>query len=58
MSSLNKKITDFLEEAGSEHEILHFLYNLNNKEFDKGNQTVYYSGPYWDNREIKATFLS
>ena len=55
MSSLNKKITDFLEKAGSEHEILHFLYNLNNKEFDKGNQTVYYSGPYWDNSEIIAT---
>ena len=54
MPSINEKINNFLKDIGSEHDILHFLYNLNSKEFDKKNQTVYYSGPYWDNKEIVA----
>ena len=31
MSSLNEQITSFLESVGEDNDILHFLYNLNNK---------------------------
>ena len=36
-------------------------YLLNSKKFMPGESTVWYSGPYWDNREIEAaidTFLN
>jgi CDP-6-deoxy-D-xylo-4-hexulose-3-dehydrase len=36
-------------------------YLLNSKKFTPGESTVWYSGPYWDNREIEAaidTFLN
>jgi len=36
-------------------------YLLNSKPFTPGESTVWYSGPYWDNREIEAaldTFLN
>ncbi len=54
MSSLNEQITSFLESVGEDNDILHFLYNLNNKKFDRKNQSIYYSGPFWDNKEAIA----
>jgi CDP-6-deoxy-D-xylo-4-hexulose-3-dehydrase len=36
-----------------------YIYNAKN--FEKGKTTIYYSGPYWDNKEIEAainTFLN
>jgi len=54
MSSLNEEITDFLESVGKDNDILHFLYNMNNKKFDRKNQSIFYSGPFWDNKEVVA----
>jgi CDP-4-dehydro-6-deoxyglucose reductase, E1 len=54
MSSLNEQITSFLESVGEDNDILHFLYNMNNKKFDRKNQSIYYSGPFWDNKEVVA----
>ena len=54
MSLLGKKINSFLENIGEDHEILNFLYNIKNEKFDSKKHTVYYSGPYWDNKEVVA----
>jgi CDP-6-deoxy-D-xylo-4-hexulose-3-dehydrase len=54
MSLLNKRITNFLKETGEDFEILNFLYNIKNEKLDSKKHSVYYSGPYWDEKEICA----
>jgi len=33
-----------------------YIYNAKN--FEKGKTPIYYSGPYWDNKEIEAAMDS
>lgn len=47
---VNKLIDDLIGELGTNFNTLKYVYN---KEFDPEKSTVYYSGPYWDNSEIK-----
>lgn len=54
MPTLNQTISNFLDSTGKNHQTLNFLYNLNNQSNNNQDQKVYYSGPYWDNREIVA----
>jgi len=56
VSNVNAEIYKFIENIGSKEQILNFLYNLNNEDFDPKKSTIYYSGPYWDNKEIIAIF--
>jgi len=58
MLHIKEDISDFISRVGNKHQILNFLYNLNSEEFDSDKDTVYYSGPYWDNNEIVAIFES
>lgn len=58
MSTLNKVIVDFLNQTSSKFEILNYLYNLKNDNFDSDSQSVYYSGPYWDEKEVSAAIES
>ena len=56
-TEVKKKIENFVLGVEKEHDILHFLYNINNKnDFDKLKDTLYYSGPYWDHSEVVAIF--
>ena len=55
-NQVKNEIENFIENLGSKHEILPFLYNMKNVDFDKSKDTVFYSGPYWDNAEIVAIF--
>lgn len=50
-------LKDFLRQARQEDQDL-FPFMANVKEFDKEHDSVYYSGPYWDDREIEAMFYS
>ena len=50
------EILKFIEKLGKDHKILNFLYNMKVQEFDRTKDSVYYSGPYWDNDEIVALF--
>ena len=56
MSTMKDEISIFIEKLGNDHQILNFLYNMKNQEFDRTKDSVYYSGPYWDNAEIVALF--
>lgn len=50
------EIQNFIDDIGSKHDILRFLYNMKNTDFDKTKDKIFYSGPYWDNNEIIAIF--
>ena len=55
--SLNKLIAEFLDKAREEDDKL-FPFIANVKEFNEEKDSVYYSGPYWDDNEIQAMFYS
>ena len=55
--SLNKLITEFIDKAREEDPNL-FPFIANKKVFDEAKDSVYYSGPYWDDEEIEAIFHS
>lgn len=55
--SLNELITEFIEKAREEDDKL-FPFMANKKEFNEEKDSVYYSGPYWDDDEIQAMFQS
>ncbi len=55
--SLNKLISEFISKAKQEDEKL-FPFIANKKIFNEEKDSVYYSGPYWDDREIQAMFYS
>jgi CDP-6-deoxy-D-xylo-4-hexulose-3-dehydrase len=53
MKNIEDHILDLINVLGEDHNILRYVYN-NNKKFIGGVTPVYYSGPYWDNKEIIA----
>ena len=55
--SLSELITEFIAKARKEDKKL-FPFMANTKEFDEEKDSVYYSGPYWDDEEIQAMFQS
>lgn len=54
---LEELIKNFLKDAKSIDENL-FPFIANKKTFNKEKDSVYYSGPYWDDSEIEAIFHS
>jgi CDP-4-dehydro-6-deoxyglucose reductase, E1 len=51
------KIKDLVESISDDKKSLRYIYN-SNKDFIPGTTPVYYSGPYWDNREIEKALES
>jgi len=49
-----KQVQDFLESISGEEGL--YPYMANRRKFVPGESPVYYSGPYWDNREIESIF--
>lgn len=56
MNNIETKINDFIDELSHEHDL--FRYNYNTKSQSENIDKVYYSGPYWDKKEITAIFKS
>ncbi|AFZ16093.1 DegT/DnrJ/EryC1/StrS family aminotransferase [Allocoleopsis franciscana] len=52
--TLEAEIQDFLTNVGNNHQIFKYLYNTTPDTFVPFETPVYYSGPYWDNKEIIA----
>lgn len=52
METIDKDIYDIIEKLGENYGILEYVYNGN--KFIAGTTPVYYSGMYWDNKEIAA----
>jgi len=50
--NIDKEIESLIEKLGDDYSILKYAYNA--KEFIPGKSNVYYSGMWWDNREIIA----
>lgn len=56
--SLKNLISEFIDKAREEDDNL-FPFMANKKEFfNQEKDSVYYSGPYWDDQEIEAMFYS
>ena len=55
--SLNNLISEFISNAKKEDSNL-FPFIANKKSFDKEKDSVYYSGPYWDDSEVEALLYS
>jgi len=51
-----KQIQDFLQSIADEEGL--YPYLANKKNFVAGESPVYYSGPYWDNREVETIIHS
>lgn len=49
MIIIEDEISSLIDHLGEEYKILKYVYNKN---FIPGVTPIYYSGPYWDNREI------
>lgn len=49
--SVKDKVSNFVSELQKEENLFPYLHNKN---FIPGQSTVYYSGPYWDNKEVEA----
>ena len=49
-----KQVQDFLESISGEEGL--YPYMANGRPFVPGKSSVYYSGPYWDNKEIESIF--
>jgi CDP-6-deoxy-D-xylo-4-hexulose-3-dehydrase len=49
---IDEEIMGLIDELGDNFQILNYVYN--EKKFIPGKSSVYYSGPYWDKREIAA----
>jgi CDP-4-dehydro-6-deoxyglucose reductase, E1 len=54
--NIDKSIENLIQELGEDYNILDYAYNA--KEFIPGESPVFYSGMYWDNREVKAAIES
>lgn len=54
--TINQKINQFIESLSLEEENL-FPY-LHNQNYVKGKSNIFYSGPYWDNREVEAAITN
>ena len=51
-----KQIQDFLQSISDEEGL--YPYLANKRDFIPGQSPVYYSGPYWDNREVETIIHS
>jgi len=49
---IDNEIEKLIENLGSDYKILQYVYN--SVKFIPGETPIYYSGPYWDNREVIA----
>jgi CDP-6-deoxy-D-xylo-4-hexulose-3-dehydrase len=54
--NIKEEIRDLIEKLGGDYNILEYSYNKN--EFIPGETPIYYSGMYWDDREISAAIES
>lgn len=52
--TLETEIRDFLATVANNHSILKYLYNTAPEDFVPFKTPIYYSGPYWDQKEIVA----
>lgn len=50
--TLETEIRDFLATVANNHSILKYLYNTAPEDFVPFKTPIYYSGPYWDQKEI------
>ena len=50
--SVDQQISDLITNLSESGEVL-FPY-IHNNNYVKGESNIYYSGPYWDNREVEA----
>jgi len=56
IGNIDRDIEKLIEKLGEDYNILDYAYNA--KEFIAGKTPIYYSGMYWDNREIIAAVES
>jgi CDP-6-deoxy-D-xylo-4-hexulose-3-dehydrase len=54
---ISKSISEFVSRMSSDHELFPYLANLRGT-FRPGEDTVYYSGPFWDQNEVEAAIES
>jgi len=54
--NIDTEINSLITSLGKEFKILEYVYNGHS--FVEGVTPIYYSGPYWDNREITAAIKS
>ena len=54
--NIDTEINNLITSLGKEFKILNYVYNGHS--FIEGVTPIYYSGPYWDNREITAAIKS
>ena len=54
--SVDQQISEFISNLSESGEVL-FPY-IHNNNYVKGESNIYYSGPYWDNREVEAAIKS
>jgi len=54
--NIDDSINELISDLGKEFKILEYVYNGHS--FVEGVTPIYYSGPYWDNREITAAIKS
>jgi CDP-6-deoxy-D-xylo-4-hexulose-3-dehydrase len=57
MKDIDSIIKELITTLGDEYNVLKYVYNKN-KQFIPGITPVYYSGPYWDDREVTAAIKS
>ena len=53
--SVTTKIKEFIAQMKNEHEVFRFIANKSEK-FIPEKDSIYYSGPYWDDDEIASIF--
>lgn len=51
---LKDKISAFMKSLQEEHDLMPYTYNIRGRDFEPGKDTVFYSGPVWDNGEVVA----
>jgi len=57
MKDIDTSINELIESVGENFNVLKYVYNKN-RTFVPGVTPIYYSGPYWDNREVIAAIKS
>ena len=57
MKSPKEQISSLINNISDDESVLKYVYN-SNKEFIPGKTPIYYSGPYWDNKESEAGITS
>ena len=58
MNTIESKINQFIDELSKEHDLFKYIYNTKPENTDFSKSNIYYSGPYWDKKEITAIFKS